>query len=144
MEFFNYIFSNYDERIPSDIIYLDFRKAFDTVPHKRLLIKLKAHGIGEKLCAWIESWLTNRKQRVVINGEASDWLQVTSGVPQGSVLGPLLFLVYINDLDCGVISKISKFADDTKLGGRILTREEGEAIQCDLDNLGIAVQNREL
>ena len=135
LEFFNYIFSNYDERIPSDIIYLDFRKAFDTVPHERLLIKLKAHGIGDKLCAWIKSWLTNRKQRVVINGEASDWLKVTSGVPQGSVLGPLLFLIYINDLDCGITSKISKFADDTKLGGKVVTRNDCEAIQRDLDNL---------
>ena len=135
LEFYNYVFSNYDERIPSDIIYLDFKKAFDTVPHKRLLIKLKAHGIGEQLCSWIEDWLTNRKQRVVINGEDSDWLPVTSGVPQGSVLGPLLFLIYINDLDHGTTSKISKFADDTKLGGKALTAGDCEVIQRDLDNL---------
>ena len=135
LEFFNYIFANYDERAPSDIIYLDFRKAFDTVPHKRLLIKLKAHGIGEHLCSWIENWLTNRKQRVVINGEASDWLHITSGVPQGSVLGPLLFLLYINDLDCGIVSRLSKFADDTKLGGKVVTRDDCDAIQRDLDNL---------
>ena len=137
LEFYNYVFSNYDERIPSDIIYLDFKKAFDTVPHKRLLIKLKAHGIGDQLCSWVDNWLTNRKQRVVINGEASDWLQVTSGVPQGSVLGPLLFLIYINDLDLGVSSKISKFADDTKLGGKALTNGDCEIIQKDLDNLSI-------
>ena len=135
LEFYNYIFSNHDERIPSDVIYLDFKKAFDTVPHKRLLIKLKAHGIGEQLCSWIENWLTNRKQRVVINGEASDWLQVSSGVPQGSVLGPLLFLIYINDLDCGTTSKISKFADDTKLGGKAFSIGDCEIIQRDLDNL---------
>lgn len=135
LEFFNYIFSNYDDKIPSDIIYLDLQKAFDTVPHKRLLIKLKAHGIGEGLCFWIENWLTNRKQRVVINGEASAWLPVSSGVPQGSVLGPLLFLIYINDLDCGIASKISKFADDTKLGGKALTSEDCEVIQSDLDKL---------
>ena len=135
LEFYNYIFSNYDERVPSDIIYLDFKKAFDTVPHKRLLIKLKAHGMGDQLCSWVENWLTNRKQRVVINGEASDWLHVTSGVPQGSVLGPLLFLIYINDIDFGVSSKISKFADDTKLGGKALTIGDCESIQKDLDNL---------
>ena len=135
LEFYNYIFSNYDERVPSDIIYLDFKKAFDTVPHKRLLIKLKAHGMGDQLCSWVENWLTNRKQRVVINGEASDWLHVTSGVPQGSVLGPLLFLIYINDIDFGVSSKISKFADDTKLGGKALTIGDCETIQKDLDHL---------
>lgn len=135
LEFYNHVFSNYDERIPSDIIYLDFQKAFDTVPHKRLLIKLKAHGIGDQLCSWINNWLTNRKQRVVINGEASDWLHVSSGVPQGSVLGPLLFLIYINDLDCGITTKISKFADDTKIGGKALTTGDCEIIQKDLDNL---------
>ena len=137
LEFYNHVFSNYDERIPSDVIYLDFKKAFDTVPHKRLLIKLKAHGMGDELCSWIENWLTNRKQRVVINGEASDWLKVTSGVPQGSVLGPLLFLIYINDLDSGVSSIISKFADDTKLGGNALTIGDCERIQKDLDNLSM-------
>lgn len=135
LEFYNYISSNCDERVPSDIIYLDFKKAFDTVPHKRLLIKLKAHGMGDQLCSWVENWLTNRKQRVVINGKASDWLHVTSGVPQGSVLGPLLFLIYINDIDSGVSSKISKFADDTKLGGKALTIGDCEDIQKDLDNL---------
>ena len=135
LEFYNYVFSNYDERIPSDIIYLDFKKAFDTVPHKRLLIKLKAHGIGDQLCSWIENWLTNRKQRVVINGEASEWLPVSSGVPQGSVLGPLLFLIYINDIDCSIATKISKFADDTKIGGKALTTVDCKVIQRDLDKL---------
>ena len=135
LDFFNVIYSNWDAKIPSDVIYLDFQKAFDTVPHKRLLTKLRAHGIGEQLCSWIGDWLSNRKQRVVINGEASDWLDVTSGVPQGSVLGPTLFLIYINDLDCGLVSKISKFADDTKLGGKAYTRENCELIQSDLDKL---------
>ncbi len=84
---------------------------------------------------WIENWLTNQKQRVVINGETFDWLQVSSGVPQGSVLGPLLFLIYINDLDCGITLNISKFADDTKLGGKAFTNGDCEVIQRDLDNL---------
>ena len=79
--------------------------------------KLESHGITGKLLTWILDWLSGRKQRVCINGVMSDWQFVLSGVPQGSVLGPILFLVYINDLDCGIINWILKFADDTKIFG---------------------------
>ena len=104
-----------DDGSPVDVIYLDFQKAFDKVPHQRLISKLKSHGMGNSLINWIEQWLTDRKQRVVVDGEVSSWKSVLSGVPQGSVLGPILFLVYINDLEEGVTGKILKFADDTKL-----------------------------
>ena len=70
---------------PVDIIYLDYQKAFDKVPHQRLLLKLKAHGIGDSITDWIEQWLTDRRQRVVVDGEVSNWKSVLSGVPQGSL-----------------------------------------------------------
>ena len=88
-----------DQGLPVDVLYLVFSKAFDKVPHQILLSKLRAHGIGPELSRWIENWLTDRKQRVTIKGTQSPWTYVTSGVSQGSVLGPTLFTIYINDLD---------------------------------------------
>ena len=84
------------------------------VPHQSIILKLKSHGMGNSIINWIEHWLTDRRQRVVVDGEVSSWKSCLSGVPQGSVLGPI-FLVYINDLEEGVTGKIIKFADDTKL-----------------------------
>ena len=80
-----------------------------------LLLKLKAHGIRDGIVTWIEQWLTDRRQRVVVDGEVSNWKSVLSGVPQGSVLEPLLFLIYINDLDDNITSNVLKFADDTSV-----------------------------
>ena len=104
-----------DEGSPVNIIYLDFQKAFDKVLHQRLLLKLKAHGIWDGIIYWIEQWLTDRKQHVVVDGEVSDWKSVLSGVLQGSVLGPLLFLIYINYLADNITSNVLKFADDTSV-----------------------------
>ena len=113
-----------DEGNPVDVLYLDFSKAFDKVPHKRRVEKVKAHGIGSNIWRWIKAWLSDRRQRVVINGKASGWEKVTSGVPQGSVLGPTLFIIYINDIDNGITSSLLKFADDTKLLRKVGTQED--------------------
>ena len=124
-----------DEGSPVDIIYLDFKKAFDKVPHQRLLLKLKAHGIGNGMINWIEKWLIGRRQRVVVDGEVSNSKAVLSGVPQGSVLGPILFLIYINDLDDDIISKVLKFADDTKMFRKIKSDADIQQLQDDLNKL---------
>ena len=124
-----------DDGSPVDVIYLDFQKAFDKVPHQRLLRKLKSHGMGNSIINWIEHWLTDRRQRVVVDGEVSSWKSVLSGVPQGSVLGPILFLVYINDLEEGVTGKILKFADDTKLFRKVKEIGDKQNLQDDMDTL---------
>ena len=120
-----------DDGSPVDVIYLDFQKAFDNVSHQRK----KSHGMGNSLFNWIEQWLTYRRQRLVVGGEVSSWKSVLSGVPQGSVLGPILFLVYINDLEEGVTGKILKFADDTKLFRKVKEIGDKQNLQDYIDKL---------
>src|ERR1043165_3626210 len=107
-----------------DVLFLDFKKAFDKVPHFRLILKMKALGINKTIINWVEEWLRGREQRVVLNGEYSEWNEVTSGVPQGSVLGPVLFIIYVNDLDQNVGSKFWNFADDAKILAKVNSLEE--------------------
>ena len=105
-----------EKRSSVHCLLLDFSKAFDSVPHQRLLLKLEAIGIRGYLLQWIRSFLTNRLQRVVINGRYSPWLPVKSGVPQGSILGPLLFILYVNDIYSVIHhSKHGMFADDLSI-----------------------------
>ncbi len=127
-----------DGREGFDVIYLDFAQAFDKVPRERLLNKVRAHGIRGRVLGWIRGWLTGRRQRVVLNGKFSSWEDVLSGVPQGSVLGPLLFLIFVNDMDDTVehlVSILRKFADDTKLGKKVMTEMERQELQEALDRL---------
>lgn len=129
-----------DEGHSVDIFYLDFAKAFDKVPRQRLLKKLAAKGIDDQTVKWIESWLSGRTQKVSIQGEESESCDVESGVPQGTVLAPPLFSVYIDDLEAEVVKRqlevlILKFADDTKGAKIIRGQEDREKLQEALDCL---------
>ncbi|CAM5164461.1 unnamed protein product [Natator depressus] len=131
ISFFEKVTDFLDKGNAVDLIYLDFSKAFDMGPHGELLVKLEKMGINMKIERWIRNWLSGRRQRVLLKGELSGWREVTSGVPQGSVLGPILFNLFITDLGTKSGSVLIKFADDTKLG----YREGLGIIQEDLDDL---------
>ena len=135
LEFFEEVTKGLDENNPVDLVYLDFAKAFDKVPYERLFKKLVSHGIDGEVLYWIKNWLSGRRQQVSINRELSDWKNVTSGVPQGSVLGPVLFVIYINDLEMDLVSKIGKFADDTKMCKNVRSEVDAEILRTDLKKL---------
>ena len=132
---------NSDEGSQTDVAILDFSKAFDTVPHSKLLQKLEAYGIRGNLQNWIRSFLCNRYMKVVVDGEKSDETKVLAGVPQGSVLGPLLFLVHINDLPECVTSSVRLFADDCLLYRKVKSSKDQEILQEDLKKLEIWASN---
>ena len=106
-----------------DVIYLDFQKAFDKVSHTKLIVKMKRYCINSEIVRWVGNWLTGRRQRMLIEGVVSGWEMVRSGVPQGSVLGPVLFVVFIDDIDENIHSTVLKFADNTEVVARVGTEE---------------------
>ncbi|CAM4592819.1 unnamed protein product [Lepidochelys olivacea] len=135
ISFFEKVTDFLDKGNTVDLIYLDFSKAFDTVPHGELLVKLEKMGINMKIERWIRNWLKGRLQRVLLKGELSGWREVTGGVPQGSVLGPVLFNLFITDLGTKSGSVLIKSEDDTKLGGIANLEKDRDIIQEDLDDL---------
>ena len=124
-----------ENRSTMDVFYLDYSKAFDRVPHVRLLSKLKSYGINDKLLEWIRSFLSDRRQTVKLGGAKSTYKNVTSGVPQGSVLGPLLFILYVNDQASELESEEQMFADDAKVLGEANCQEDEVRNQRDIDTL---------
>ncbi|KAF2361315.1 Reverse transcriptase domain [Trinorchestia longiramus] len=135
LDFFGEVNRIYDCTNPVDLVYLDFHRAFDKVAYERLMAKVEAHGIRSHYSRWLRNWFTGRTEQEMIHDQASDLMHVTSGVPQGNVLGPLLFLTYINDHDLRIISKINKFADYMKLCSGAFTETDRITIQSGLNRL---------
>jgi hypothetical protein len=130
----DHAYEKLDEGLAVDIIYLDFRKAFDSVPHERLLCKMQAYGIGGKVLEWVRNFLVGRSQIVRVGNAKSAEAKVLSGIPQGSILGPILFTIFINDLPDNIKSFCHIFADDTKIYNQAKLYN---TIQDDLNNLQI-------
>ena len=136
LEFCTDVLNNLEKNQQTDVLIMDFAKAFDKVSHPHLIKKLDHYGIRGKTKEWIASFLHNRQQRVVIEGDTSEKVPVTSGVPQGSVLGPSLFILYINDIATKLNSTVRLFADDTVAYLAIKGSKDAESLQQDLTKLG--------
>ena len=135
LAFYHEIGQSLDKGLQSVILYLDLAKAFGSVSHQRLLLKLSQYGVSGKLLQWFESYLGQCGQQCWVHGFVSSRSPVLSGVPQGSILGPLLFLVYVNDLPPVIQNRIALFADDSKCSSVIERLQDCESLQKDLDSL---------
>ena len=132
----SFLSNAFNDRNQLDVIYLDISKAFDTVSHPHLLTKLSSFNIGGEVWLWFQAYITNRRQYVSINNSNSCLLPVESGVPQGSILGPLLFIIYMNNIPDSVFySNIYLFADDTKCFKRIIVQNDMDLLQSDINCL---------
>ena len=135
IDFFEQTTKWLDDGLPFDIVYFDFAKAFDKVCHKRLVTKLQAAGIWGTLLDWIQDWLSRRRQRVVVDGKSSEWKPVDSGVLQGTVLGPIFFIIFNNDLEPKVDNTMAiLFADDTKAARVVANQEQAKLLQETIDS----------
>lgn len=146
LQVFDAIGQNLDKNIQTDVLYLDFAKAFDSVDHGLILRKLDLYGVKGSMLDWFRDYLTGRMQRVVVDGAASSWSSVTSGVPQGSILGPMLFIIFINDLP-DVIPEDTKaeiYADDTKAYRSITSEDDAQHLQHALCNLATWSNNNNM
>jgi hypothetical protein len=137
LEFIDDVTKNMENSLQTDVLIMDFSKAFDQVSHNLLTHKLHYNGIQGKANTWIHNFLSNRTQAVLLEGEASYYISVMSGVPQDSVLGPSLFLFYIPDIPDGITSTVRLFADDTIAYLTIKTNRNCTTLQNDLDKLSI-------
>ena len=122
-----------EEGYSVDVIYLDYQKAFDTTPIKRLMQKLKGYGVRGAVAKWLEDLLTGRKMKVGMRGSYSEWVDITSGIPQGSVTGLLPFLLHVNDIPDSLQCMVKMFADDTKVFTKVKTTEDCDKLQADVN-----------
>ena len=134
---YDIIGNDLDNGVQNDIIFLDFSKAFHKVLHNLLLHKLKTFGFNNKLLNWFTDYLSERSQTVIVEGKQSENLPVTSGVPQGSILGALIFILYVNDISDGCSSTVSSFEDDVKIFRKIKSTSDSDVLQNDLNFLKI-------
>ena len=135
LDYYAKIYNSFDKNVPVDGIFFYFIKAFDQVHHPLLIHKLKSLGVAGPVANWIQNWLSGRSQKVVVQGCMSDKVSVTSGTVQGSVLGPLLFLMYVDDFGNGTQSFNNKYADDTKFQNDVHSAVSAVVFQSDLNLL---------